>query len=219
MDLQEPERKMSTTGGGEAGTVYVLDEPEAIRKKLGSAVTDSGREIVPRRGQGRDRQPDRHPRRSPGESIRAAVRGEFAGRRLRRLQGGCRCGGWSSCSLPCRERYARAASRRAALEESFAAGREGAGDRRSPPPEVRDRMGIGLALTWSVTVAELDLDLDVFAGPFDLLMAVVLREEVSLLEVELAEVVVAYCRAPRARGELELDVATEFLVLIARCSS
>ena len=43
-----------------------------------------------------------------------------------------------------------------------------------------------------VTVAELDLDLDVFAGPFDLLMAVVLREEVSLLEVELAEVVVAY---------------------------
>jgi tryptophanyl-tRNA synthetase len=45
MDLQEPERKMSTTGGGEAGTVYVLDEPEAILKKFGSAVTDSGREI------------------------------------------------------------------------------------------------------------------------------------------------------------------------------
>ena len=48
MDLQEPERKMSTTGGTEAGTVLVLDEPEAIRKKLGSAVTDSGREV--RRG-------------------------------------------------------------------------------------------------------------------------------------------------------------------------
>jgi tryptophanyl-tRNA synthetase len=46
MDLQEPARKMSTTGGTEAGTLYVLDEPEAIRKKLGSAVTDSGREIV-----------------------------------------------------------------------------------------------------------------------------------------------------------------------------
>ena len=46
MDLQEPERKMSTTGGTEAGTVYVLDEPDAIRKKFGSAVTDSGREIV-----------------------------------------------------------------------------------------------------------------------------------------------------------------------------
>jgi tryptophanyl-tRNA synthetase len=49
MDLQEPESKMSTTTGGEAGTVYVLDEPDAIRKKLGSAVTDSGREI--RRGE------------------------------------------------------------------------------------------------------------------------------------------------------------------------
>ena len=46
MDLQDPERKMSTTGGTEAGTVYVLDEPEAIRKKFGSAVTDSGREVA-----------------------------------------------------------------------------------------------------------------------------------------------------------------------------
>jgi len=66
-----------------------------------------------------------------------------------------------------------------------------------------------------VTVAELDLDLDVFAGPFDLLMAVVLREEVSLLEVELGEVVVAYVEYLEREGELELEVATEFLVLIA----
>jgi len=42
MDLQEPTRKMSTTGSGEEGTVYVLDEPEAITKKLRRAVTDSG---------------------------------------------------------------------------------------------------------------------------------------------------------------------------------
>jgi segregation and condensation protein A len=62
---------------------------------------------------------------------------------------------------------------------------------------------------------DLDLDLDVFAGPFDLLMAVVLREEVSLLEVELAEVVVAYVEHLERTEELELDVATEFLVLIA----
>src|SRR4051812_12348335 len=46
MDLQEPERKMSTTGGTEQGTVLVLDEPAAIRKKFGSAVTDSDREIA-----------------------------------------------------------------------------------------------------------------------------------------------------------------------------
>ena len=45
MDLQEPTRKMSTTGGTEQGTIKLLDEPEAIRKKFRSAVTDSGREI------------------------------------------------------------------------------------------------------------------------------------------------------------------------------
>ncbi len=41
MDLQEPTRKMSTTGGSVEGTVYVLDEPKAIEKKLKRAVTDS----------------------------------------------------------------------------------------------------------------------------------------------------------------------------------
>jgi tryptophanyl-tRNA synthetase len=45
MDLQDPSRKMSTTGGSEQGTVYVLDEPEAIEKKFRSAVTDSGSEV------------------------------------------------------------------------------------------------------------------------------------------------------------------------------
>jgi tryptophanyl-tRNA synthetase len=45
MDLQEPERKMSTTGSSEEGTLYVLDEPAAIQKKFRRAVTDSGTEI------------------------------------------------------------------------------------------------------------------------------------------------------------------------------
>jgi segregation and condensation protein A len=62
---------------------------------------------------------------------------------------------------------------------------------------------------------DLDLDLDVFAGPFDLLMAVVLREEVSLAEVSLGEIVVAYLEHLEEAGELDLDSATEFLVLIA----
>jgi segregation and condensation protein A len=64
-------------------------------------------------------------------------------------------------------------------------------------------------------VADLDLDLDVFAGPFDLLLAVVLREEVSLLELQLGEVVVSYVDYLEEQGELDLEVATEFLVLIA----
>jgi segregation and condensation protein A len=63
--------------------------------------------------------------------------------------------------------------------------------------------------------AELDLDLDVFAGPFDLLMAVVLREEIPLSEVSLGDIVVAYLEHLEATGELDLDSATEFLVLIA----
>ncbi|MCC6715851.1 MAG: tryptophan--tRNA ligase [Gammaproteobacteria bacterium] len=48
MDLQEPTRKMSTTGGTPQGTVLLLDPPETIRRKIRSAVTDSGSEI--RRG-------------------------------------------------------------------------------------------------------------------------------------------------------------------------
>ncbi len=66
-----------------------------------------------------------------------------------------------------------------------------------------------------MAVADLDLDLDIFAGPFDLLMAVVLREEVNLLDLQLGEVVVAYVEHLEREGELELEVATEFLVLIA----
>ena len=63
--------------------------------------------------------------------------------------------------------------------------------------------------------AELDLDLEVFAGPFDLLMTVVLREEIALAEVELGEIVVAYLQHVEEARELELEAATEFLVLIA----
>ena len=45
-DLQEPDRKMSTTGDSEQGTVYVLDDADTIRRKFKRAVADSGREIV-----------------------------------------------------------------------------------------------------------------------------------------------------------------------------
>jgi segregation and condensation protein A len=66
-----------------------------------------------------------------------------------------------------------------------------------------------------VRAADLDLDLDVFAGPFDLLLTLVLREEVDLLEVDLADVVLTYIDFLEQRGELDLELATEFLVLIA----
>src|SRR5258708_4251352 len=64
-------------------------------------------------------------------------------------------------------------------------------------------------------LADLELDLDVFAGPFDLLLTLILREEVDLLEVDLADVVISYIDHLDRRGELDLEAATEFLVLIA----
>jgi len=45
MDLQEPERKMSTTNGTPQGTIYMLDPPDAVSRKFKTAVTDSGREV------------------------------------------------------------------------------------------------------------------------------------------------------------------------------
>jgi tryptophanyl-tRNA synthetase len=45
MDLQEPGNKMSTTGGTPQGTVRVLDEPDVVRRKFKTAVTDSGRDV------------------------------------------------------------------------------------------------------------------------------------------------------------------------------
>ena len=44
-NLQEPERLMSTTRGAPAGVVRMIDEPDVIRKKFKTAVTDSGREV------------------------------------------------------------------------------------------------------------------------------------------------------------------------------
>jgi tryptophanyl-tRNA synthetase len=46
MDLQEPTSRMSTTFSGDLGLVRVLDPPDVIRRKLRSAVTDSGRDVV-----------------------------------------------------------------------------------------------------------------------------------------------------------------------------
>ena len=66
-----------------------------------------------------------------------------------------------------------------------------------------------------MSVATLDLDLEVFQGPFDLLLTLVLNEEVDLLEVDLADVVLAYVEHLERAGELDLEAATEFLVLIA----
>jgi segregation and condensation protein A len=66
-----------------------------------------------------------------------------------------------------------------------------------------------------MSIATLELDLDVFTGPFDLLLTLVLREEIDLFELQLADVVLAYLDHLESSGELDLESATEFIVLIA----
>jgi segregation and condensation protein A len=66
-----------------------------------------------------------------------------------------------------------------------------------------------------VAVRELELDLDAFEGPFDLLLSLVLREELPLREVDLAEIVIAFVEHLHAKGELDLDACGEFLILIS----
>src|SRR5579863_5587522 len=67
----------------------------------------------------------------------------------------------------------------------------------------------------AAVVHELELDLDAFEGPFDLLLTLVLRDEVPLSDVDLAEIVVAFVSRLAARDELDLDACGEFLVLIS----
>ncbi|MEA2202186.1 MAG: tryptophanyl-tRNA synthetase [Solirubrobacteraceae bacterium] len=142
MDLQDPATKMSTTGGGEAGTVYVLDEPKAIEKKVASAVTDSGSEVR--------RAPEK-----PGITnlieILAAVRGmepaaiesEFAQSRYGDFKGAV-AGAVVEYLAPVRERYQELRGDEAALEAVLS---DGAGRAHAMASEtladVRERMGVG----------------------------------------------------------------------------
>ena len=143
-DLQEPTRKMSTTGDSVQGTVYVLDEPDAILKKFKRAVTDSGTEIV--------RAPDK-----PGISglieILAAVRGESA-EAIEQEFGGARYGDFkvavgeavADYLAPVRDRYAALRSDPARLEEILAGGADRARALAAETlTDVRARMGVGPA--------------------------------------------------------------------------
>ena len=66
-----------------------------------------------------------------------------------------------------------------------------------------------------VVVRELPLDLDAFQGPFDLLLTLVLREELELPDVEIAEIVLAFVERLAERDELDLEACGEFLVLVS----
>jgi segregation and condensation protein A len=67
----------------------------------------------------------------------------------------------------------------------------------------------------AVPVRELELDLEAFEGPFDLLLALVLRDELELAEVDVAAIVLAFLERLAERDELDLEACGEFLVLVA----
>jgi tryptophanyl-tRNA synthetase len=142
MDLQAPDNKMSTTGGSVSGTVYVLDEPDAIAKKFRSSVTDSGSEVV--------RAPDKLGITNLIE-ILAAVRGcdpeeierEFSGTGYGAFKGAV-AEAVVDYLTPVRERYATLRADEAQLETTFAVGADKAQAIAAETlAEVRARMGVG----------------------------------------------------------------------------
>jgi len=66
-----------------------------------------------------------------------------------------------------------------------------------------------------VIVRELELDLDAFAGPFDLLLTLVLKDELDLRELDVAGIVLAFIERLAEREELDLEACGEFLVLVS----
>jgi tryptophanyl-tRNA synthetase len=142
MDLQQPESKMSTTSGTEPGTLYVLDEPEVVRKKLISAVTDSGSEVA--RGEGKQGIANLI-------EILAVIRGTDPAEIERQFDGSgygdfkrAVADGVVEYLAPVRERYAELRGDEAELERILAAGAEKARSIASATlAEVRAAMGVG----------------------------------------------------------------------------
>jgi tryptophanyl-tRNA synthetase len=142
MDLQHPDRKMSTTGGSEQGTVYVTDEPAAVLKKFRSAVTDSGSDVF--------RAPDKQGISNLIE-ILAAVRG-VGPEDIEREFEGAGYGAFKTAVAeavveylaPVRERYGELRSDEQALEEILARGAARArAIAAGTLAEVRQAMGVG----------------------------------------------------------------------------
>jgi tryptophanyl-tRNA synthetase len=142
MDLQDPSSKMSTSYGTEAGLIYIDEEPDDIKRKLGRAETDSGREIV--------RAPDK-----PGISnlidILAVSRGvepeaierEFDGEGYGTFKQAV-AEGVAGMLEPVRERYRELRPDEQALERTLAEGADRARALAEPVmADVREAMGIG----------------------------------------------------------------------------
>jgi tryptophanyl-tRNA synthetase len=143
MDLQDPTKKMSTTSPSGEGTVYVLDEPKAIEKKIKRAVTDSGTDIV--------RAPDK-----PGVTnlidITAAARNVTADAVVEEMRSARGYGDLKAAAAdavlemlsPVRARYEELRADEDTLQEMLAAGAEKARTIATATiADVREVMGLG----------------------------------------------------------------------------
>jgi tryptophanyl-tRNA synthetase len=142
MNLQDPISRMSTTYGSEQGTVYILDEADAVRKKVRSAVTDSGTDV--RRG------PDKEGITNLIDILSVIrdvtpedIEREFEGSGYGDFKGAV-ADAVVDYLAPVRERYAELRPDEAALESILGAGAEKARAISSLiVADVRDAMGIG----------------------------------------------------------------------------
>jgi len=141
MDLQEPERKMSTSDSTEQGKVLIVDPPELIRRKIKSAVTDSGSDVR--------YAPDEKPGISNLLDIMSVATGESIPSLEARYDGGG-YGGFKSDVAesvvallePIQRRYAELRDDPAELERLLAAGAEQARADSGPTLEqIYERMG------------------------------------------------------------------------------
>jgi tryptophanyl-tRNA synthetase len=142
MDLQDPTTKMSTSYGTDAGLIYIDDEDNAIRRKIGRAETDSGREVV--------RAPDKAGISNLIEVLSVArevdpgeIEREFEGRGYGDFK---KAVAEEVASLlgPVRERYRELRADEQGLERALAAGAERAREQARPViADVRAAMGIG----------------------------------------------------------------------------
>jgi tryptophanyl-tRNA synthetase len=143
MDLQEPERKMSTTGGTPQGTVLVLDEPKTVLKKIRSAVTDSGSEVR--------RAPEK-----PGISNLIEILAAVSNRTPEAIEAEFDGSGYGAFKTavaeavvdylaPVQERYSELRDDEARLEQALALGAEKAQAIAAPIlHQVREAMGFGI---------------------------------------------------------------------------
>ncbi len=142
MDLQLTDRKMSTTGGSEQGTVLVLDEPEAIARKIRASVTDSGSGVV--------RGPDKAGISNLIEILAAvrsvdpsAIEQEFDGQGYGAFKAAV-ADEVTAYLAPVRERYGELRSDERALEATLVAGADKARAIAADTlADVRDAMGVG----------------------------------------------------------------------------